>query len=191
MKWLISEHFEYVSHRPYALVVIVLQSMMNHDFLPQQFMTHIFVPILKNKCVEECLWTTENQVANKKSYSTLKDSARYYMGPNTAMYVCFLDCSRAFDCIDHWKLFKILVDRKCPTYVIKLLAITYKFPVCNGVKQGGILSPKLFNIYVDVSNEQLNNVMMGCYLNVINYMYYAYDLVLLSPSAHGMEKLYK
>ena len=59
------------------------------------------------------------------------------------------------------------------------------------VKQGGILSPKLFNVYVDVRSQQLNKVMVGCCMNskVINHLYYANDLVLLSPSAHGMQKL--
>ena len=122
------------------------------------------------------------------------------------MYVCFLDASKAFDCINHWKLFEILVDRKCPAYVIKLLVFWYQeqllcvkwggmisetFSVSNGIKQGGILSPKLFNIYVDVLSRQLNKVLVGCCLNgkVINHLYYADDLVLLSPSPHGLKKL--
>ena len=65
------------------------------------------------------------------------------------------------------------------------------FLVCNGIKQGGILSPKLFNIYMDVLSQQLNKVMVGCCINgkVINHLYYADDLVLLSPSTHGMQKL--
>ena len=47
------------------------------------------------------------------------------------------------------------------------------------------------NIYVDVLSQQLNKVMVGCCMNgkVINHLYYAYDLVLLSPTAHGMQKL--
>ena len=67
------------------------------------------------------------------------------------------------------------------------------FPVCNGIKQGiqGILSHKLFNTYVDILSQQLNKVMVGCCMNgkVINHLYYTDDLVLLSPSAHGMQKL--
>ena len=65
------------------------------------------------------------------------------------------------------------------------------FSVYNGIKQGGILSPKLFNMYVDVLSQQLNKVMVGCCMNgkVINHLYYADDLVLLSPSTHGMQKL--
>ena len=238
---LMSEHFKHASHRLYVLMAIVLQSMMKHGFLPQQFMTTMLVPILKNKNgdiasksnyrpmalstvaskileiilvnhVEEYIVTTENQFAYKKGHSTdmciftLKECIRYYTVHNTPMYVCFLDASKAFDCIIHWKLFKIFVDRKCPAYVIKVLVYWYqeqrlcvkwdgmasdKFSVCNGIKQGGILSPKLFNIYVDVLSQQLNKVMVGCCMNgkAINHLYYADDLVLLSPSTHGMQKL--
>ena len=65
------------------------------------------------------------------------------------------------------------------------------FPVCNGIKQGGILSPKSFDIYVDALSQQLNKVMVGCCMNgkVINHLYYADDLVLLSLSANGIQKL--
>ena len=237
----ISEHCKHASHRLYVLVAIVLQSMMKHGFLPQQFMTTMLVPILKNKNgdiasksnyrpialstvaskileiilvnhVEEYIVTTENQFAYKKGHSgdmcifTLKECIRYYTVHNTPMYVCFLNASKAFDCINHWKLFKILVDRKCPAYVIKVLVYWCQeqrlcvkwdgmasdtFSVCNGIKQGGILSPELFNIYVDVLSQQLNKVMVGCCMNgkVINHLYYADDIVLLSPSTHGMQKL--
>ena len=119
------------------------------------------------------------------------------------MYVHIFDASKAFDCINHWKLFKVLIDRKCPANVIKLSVYWYQeqrlcvkwdgmtsdaFPVCNGIKQSGILSPKLFNIFVDVLSQQLNKVMVGCCMNgkVVNYLHYADGLVLLSPSAHGM-----
>ena len=238
---LMSEHFKYASHRLCVPMTIIIQIMIKHGFLPQQFMTTMLVPILKNKNgdiasksnyrpialstvaskilemilvnhIEEYIVTTENQFAYKKGHSTdmciftLKECIRYYTVHSTPMYVCFLDASKAFDCINHWKLFKVLIDRKCPAYVIKLLVYWYQeqrlcvkwdgmtsdtFPVCNGIKQGGILSPKLFNIYVDVLSQQLNKVMVGCCMNgkVINHLYYADDLVLLSPSAHGMQKL--
>ena len=77
--------------------------------------------------------------------------------------VYVFDASKAFDCINHWKLFKILVERKGPAYVIKVLVSWYQeqrmcvkwdgmasdtFSVRNGIKQGGILSPKLTYIYM-------------------------------------------
>ena len=64
-------------------------------------------------------------------------------------------------------------------------------PVCNYIKLGGILSPKLFNIYADVLSEQLNTVMVVCCLNDkdINHVYYMDNIVFISSSADGMQKL--
>ena len=61
----------------------------------------------------------------------------------------------------------------------------------NGIKQGGILSPRLFNIYVDTLSVTLNRQMIGCCFNgcKINHLHYADDLVLISPSSLGMQKL--
>ena len=66
--------------------------------------------------------------------------------------------------------------------------------VTNGVRQGGILSPYLFNVYVDELSEELNKCNVGCNLNghLINHIMYADDLVLISPSSaqllHECEK---
>ena len=66
------------------------------------------------------------------------------------------------------------------------------FCVSNGVKQSGVLSPILFNMYLDVLliNLQksgfrchIGNVFMGCFA-------YADDIVLLSPTCHGINKMF-
>ena len=61
----------------------------------------------------------------------------------------------------------------------------------NGIKQGGILSPKLFNIYDNVLSTSLNEKYIGCCLKnkVVNHLYYADDLVLVSPTAARMNGL--
>ena len=53
-----------------------------------------------------------------------------------------------------------------------------------------MVSPKLFDIDADVLGQQLDEAMVELYLNgkAINYLYYADDLVVLSPSVHGMQK---
>ena len=64
------------------------------------------------------------------------------------------------------------------------------FPIGNGVKQGGILSPLLFNVYMDNLSIQLHKQSIGCSVGgtVINHMLYADDIVLFAPSAKGLQK---
>ena len=65
------------------------------------------------------------------------------------------------------------------------------FRVSNGVRQGGILSPYLFNVYMDDLSCLLNCCNTGCVSGdtIINHLMYADDLVLISPSATGMKEL--
>ena len=63
------------------------------------------------------------------------------------------------------------------------------FTVSNGVRQGGILSPYLFNVYMHGLSDLLNDVRTGCISGgiVVNHLMYADDLVLMSPSATGLQ----
>ena len=70
-------------------------------------------------------------------------------------------------------------------------AYSAKCKVTNGVRQGGILSPYLFNVYVDELSEELNKCNVGCNLNglLINHIMYADDLVLISPSSARLSQV--
>ena len=63
--------------------------------------------------------------------------------------------------------------------------------MCNGVKQGGILSPHLFNVYMDDISVILNKFQIGCIYGgtIINHLMYADDLCIFSPSVSGLRKL--
>ena len=137
----------------------------------------------------------------------LKEMIRFYRKHRTPVYVCFLDTSKAFDCVNHWNFFNVMIERKCPVFIMRLQMFWYRnqrlcikrdsvlseFSVTNGIKQGGILSPKLFNIYVNTLSVSLNEkyIHVGCcvYGKVVNHLYYADDLVLVSPTASGMNEL--
>ena len=63
--------------------------------------------------------------------------------------------------------------------------------VSNGVRQGGILSPLFFNVYMDGLSDILCRTECGCTMGgrMINHLMYADDLVILSPSAKGLQRL--
>ena len=61
----------------------------------------------------------------------------------------------------------------------------------NGVKQGGILSPSLFNVYMNNLSLSLNHSGIGGSLgnNLINHLCYTDDLCLIALRSAGMRKL--
>ena len=78
------------------------------------------------------------------------------------IYFCFIDYAKAFDCVDHNKLWKILKEMGIPDHLTCLLRNLYAhqeatvrtghgtidwFQIGKGVRQGCILSPCLFNLY--------------------------------------------
>ena len=70
-------------------------------------------------------------------------------------------------------------------------AVSHPFSVSNGVRQGGILSPFLFNLYMDELSNQLNACKIGCLFGsmIINHLMYADDLVIFCSYSAGMQKL--
>ena len=65
------------------------------------------------------------------------------------------------------------------------------FLVSQGVRQGGVLSPILFSLYVDDALVRLNETDLGCHLCglFINAIMYADDIILMSPSIQSLQNL--
>ena len=65
------------------------------------------------------------------------------------------------------------------------------FPVLNGVKQGGVLSPILFCIYIDGLLNKLNSSLTGCCIGsqFTGALAYVDDIVLLAPTAAAMRSM--
>ena len=97
-----------------------------------------------------------------------------YRRLNGSVFVCFLDASKAFERVNHRML--QLGARGVPRYILRILIYWYKnqdmyirwgdassakFKVTKGVRQGWILSPYLFNVYVDELSEELNKCNVG------------------------------
>ena len=99
---------------------------------------------------------TRDQIANIR-WITEKENTR-------KTYFCFIDYAKAFDCVDHNKLWKILKEMGIPDHLIYLLRNLYEgeeatvrtghratdcFQIGKRVRQGCILSPCLFNSYTE------------------------------------------
>ena len=68
-----------------------------------------------------------------------------------------------------------------------------QFEVTNGVRQGGVLSPLLFSVYVDELLDKLKQNNTGCHIghHFMGALGYADDLILLCPSVSGINKMIK
>ncbi|XP_045455984.1 uncharacterized protein LOC123665768 [Melitaea cinxia] len=138
----------------------------------------------------------------------LKQTAQYYTSRKTPVYACFLDLSKAFDLVAYDILWRKLREAGIQSELISLLKFWYlnqenyvkwgetlsdTYRLDCGVRQGGITSPKLFNLYVNELIVGLSSRRVGCWIDGIclNNLSYADDMVLLGPSAGSIRTLLK
>ena len=113
--------------------------------------------------------------------------------------MCSLDAAtKAFNKVNFVRLFKLLLQRNIPSIVLRLTLDLYtrqsvkatwnckksfSFDVTNGVRQGGVLSPFLFNVYFDELLHCFQQNGIGRHTRTIftGSLYYADDLLVLCP----------
>ena len=122
--------------------------------------------------------------------------------------ICFIDYAKAFDCVDHNKLWKILKEMGIPDHLTCLLrnlyagqeatvrtghGTTHWFQIGKGVCQGCILSPCLFNLYAEyiMRNAGLHEAQAGIKIagRNINNLRYADDTTLMAESEEELKSL--
>ena len=163
---------------------------------------------------KDALETSELQFGYKEKLSTtmcsfmVLETIEYYKSKGSNVHVLLLDASKAFDRVDYIKLFDKLVKKgMCPLtirllmnmYIRQKLQVkwnnhtSYKFNVTNGVRQGGVLSPFLFTVYMDELLVTLKNNGVGCHMghHFVGAFGYADDIILLCPSLEGMREMVK
>ena len=130
----------------------------------------------------------------------------YFQRNGSEVYACVMDLSKAFDRIKHSALFWKLPKKGMPPVYVRLLLVMYEkqkanvrwnnvlsetFSVNNGVKQGALLSPILFCVYMDCLFSVLRRNRTGCWINGMyaGIMWYADDMWLLSPTQDGLQEM--
>ena len=236
-----AEHFKYAHHCCHVYLCLLFNSMLVHAYLPQDFMSTIIVPLVKDKkgdlcdvnnyrpiaittvisklfeiiLLERCkdkFYTSDNQFGFKKSHGTeqcifiMKQIIDFYTHNSSPVYLCFMDLSKAFDMVNHEKLFEVLQKRGIDFVISRILKIWYTtqrfmvkwgpviskpFKSTNGTRQGSILSPYLFNVYIDDLSHKLKASGVGCHINNVcfNHLFYADDSVLIAPSPRALQIL--
>ena len=145
---------------------------------------------------------TRDQIAN---ICWIMEKAREFQ---KNIYFCFIDYTKAFDCVDHNKLWKILQEMGIPDHLTCLLrnlcagqeatirtghGTTDWFQIGKGLCQGCILSPCLFNLYAEYIRQsaRLDEAQAGIKISGrnINKLIYTDDTTLTSESEEELKSL--
>ena len=155
------------------------------------------------------LATNPLQFGFKKRSSTmhatycLKETINHYVENGSRVFCAFLDASKAFDRLVHAGLFIKLIERGVPKILLDIIIFWYShlscrvkwensfsdwFTVKAGVRQGGILSPDFYCLYVEDLIDILKSKKVGCYIMSVFLaaLVYADDMAILAPSLKGL-----
>ena len=135
----------------------------------------------------------------------MRNITNHYVSNGGTVNLCALDISKAFDRVNHHGLFVKLMRRFIPVTLLKVLehwlsicftyvnwnsAFSNRFKLTADVRQGGVLSPYLFALYIDDVIQHVNSVKCeGCFYRSVNtsIILYADDILLLAPSVHSLQ----
>ena len=145
---------------------------------------------------------TRNQIANIRWI--MEKAGKFQKN----IYFCFIDYAKAFDCVDHNKLWRILKKMGIPDHLTCLLRNLYAgqeatvrtghgttdwFQIGKGVRQGWILSPCLFNFYAEYikRNARLEKALARIKIagRNINNLKYADDTTIMAETKEELKSL--
>lgn len=177
-------------------------------------------PVL-SKVLEHCILdrykaffnTSDNQFGFKKGSGcaraiyTVRCAIDNYINSGSTVNLCAIDLSKAFDKMNHHGLFIKLMEKRIPKNLLFLLENWFKsgatcvkwgcmvskfFQLTCGIRQGGVLSPYLFAIYIDsVVDKVRRHRSTGCHIRYecFSIFLYADDIIILSPSVTSLQIL--
>ena len=144
---------------------------------------------------------TRDQIANIRH---ILEKTREF---NRKIYLCFIDYAKAFDCVRHGRLWTAMREMGVPDHLIKLITNLYDsqqacvrtakgdsdlFNIGQGVRQGCILSPALFNLYAEyIMRRALADWDRGLPVGGrrISNLRYADDTTLVATNASDLKDL--
>ena len=176
-------------------------------------------PVL-SKIFEHCILnrfrsffhTSDQQFGFKKTVGCshaifiVRSVVDHYVSNGSTVNLCALDVSKAFDKVNHCGVFAKLMKRGLPVNLLSVLEDWFSkcftcvkwntvhsdlFKLNCGVRQGGVLSPYLFSVYIDDIIETVSKQQIGCVYRsfVVSIILYADDILLLAPSIDSLQKL--
>ena len=138
--------------------------------------------------------------------AAIKEVVSHYWQNHSNLYACMLGVTKAFDKVIFTARFAVLFKRDIPVVILRVILDFYTgqsvaaswngctlkpFSVTNGVRQGGILSPILFNVYMDELIHKLDVNDAGCHIGrqFTGAFCYADDLTILFPTIRWLQKI--
>ena len=148
-----------------------------------------------------------NGMSTTDACMTLKEVVKTNLGKKSNVYANFIDLSKAFDMVDHFVLGEKLLEAGLPVDIVIILCCYLRNQTASvkwnnqisdyknieyGVRQGGILSPFLFNFYINHIINNISSLQVGCRLGLsrINIILYADDVVLLTNDPYDANFIY-
>jgi retron-type reverse transcriptase len=158
-----------------------------------------------NSMISENQFGYKSKTSCKNAYFVVNEAISYYNSGDSTLHLASLDATKAFDKLWRDGLFFKLKDKIDPS-IWRILVAYYNnskiivkvgmekseaYRTTEGVKQGGVLSPYLFNFFI---NEMITNCLdlnIGAKIgdHNISIVSYCDDIVLLSSTTSHLERL--
>ena len=184
------------NYRPITLGPILLQ--LFEYLLMNKFGHHL--------CTDDLQFGYKRRLSASHAIYVLRECVNYFTTHGSNVLVSFLDCSKAFDTISHYGIYLKLMERGVPMCFLNLIIYWYSnmkvrvlwrqtfseyFSVLTGTKQGGVLSPRFFTLYIDELLRRLRDKDIGCHIIklFLACLLYADDMCLIAPSRGAMQEM--
>ena len=153
----------------YRLIAITSLLLKLFDHILLEVCNPLLIPsnlqygFQKGRSTDMCTWT-------------LTETVNYFRNRGSPIFMCLMDFTKTFDKVKLSILFKKL-SGKVPPILIRFLIFSYvnqdcqilwsgvksdNFKASNGVRQGSVASPVLFNLYIDELFQVLSSSGYGC-----------------------------